>query len=330
VLPTLERVVDRWPFPRALLDLFSSLETKWICEGLLARARLGVGSTNGPALVAFASPSETLSGLRCPLGRLVERGGPNGLPQLASLDLGSSHGVVIDPPLHRYLYLVSTPGDPAAPKSGRLAGLRRDPPCDAEAPSARSCHLPDSFRPCRSSRLRRFAPPGTSQVCCTLKPILGFARLQVVGALSVHLPLPNRGKPQVIRPPSRAPRKEGPSRRRRSGRHAHTQRCVRSCRRDQVGRRHPPTIPTGATPFEAFPSPSAVPRQPLPPSALQPPRRLGKPSPPGRPGCGSAGWYGPPRSMPSRRWSQVTRFPAHSASGVHGARVVPVSSTSRP
>jgi hypothetical protein len=36
------------------------------CEGLPVHARLGVGSTNGSALLIFASPSETESGLRCP------------------------------------------------------------------------------------------------------------------------------------------------------------------------------------------------------------------------------------------------------------------------
>lgn len=35
-----------------------------------------------------------------------------------------------------------------------------------------------SFRPCRSTRLRRFTPPKASQVCCTLQPILGFAVFQ--------------------------------------------------------------------------------------------------------------------------------------------------------
>jgi len=166
------------------LTFFAFGETKWVCEGLLARARLGVGSTNGPTLMTFASPSETQSGLRCPLARSAEPGRPDDLPWLASLDLGSSHGVVIDPPLHRHLYLVSTPSGSAAPKSCRGARLRGDARCGAEPPSARSCHLPDSFRPCRSSRLRRFAPPSTSQVCCTLKPIMGFARLQVSGARS--------------------------------------------------------------------------------------------------------------------------------------------------
>jgi hypothetical protein len=57
----------------------------------------------------------------------------------------------------------------------------------ASAPSARSCHAPDSFRPCRSSRLRRLAPPGTFQVCCTLKPIMGFAKFPASGSVA-HLP----------------------------------------------------------------------------------------------------------------------------------------------
>jgi len=61
---------------------------------------------------------------------------------------------------------------------------RKRPASDAVPPSARSCHLPDTFRPCRSSRLRRFAPPGTFQVCCTLKPIMRFARLQAVSTFS--------------------------------------------------------------------------------------------------------------------------------------------------
>jgi hypothetical protein len=34
---------------------------------------------------------------------------------------------------------------------------------------------PNSFRPCRSSRLRRLPPHTASQVCCTLQPVMGFA-----------------------------------------------------------------------------------------------------------------------------------------------------------
>jgi len=50
-----------------------------------------------------------------------------------------------------------------------------------------ACQAVHSCRPCRSTRLRRFTPPGASQVCCTLQPIMGFAvfrstraRLEVV------------------------------------------------------------------------------------------------------------------------------------------------------
>jgi hypothetical protein len=82
-------------------------------------------------------------------------------------------------PLHRHLRMVFTPGDPAAPESCRLVCPRGDAPPDAVPPSARSCQPPGSFRPCRSSRLRRFPPPHALQVCCTLKPIMGFATFRV-------------------------------------------------------------------------------------------------------------------------------------------------------
>jgi len=52
-------------------------------------------------------------------------------------------------------------------------------PSSALPPSVRRCHFPNTFRPCRSSRLRRFAPPRTFQVCCALVPIMGFARFQL-------------------------------------------------------------------------------------------------------------------------------------------------------
>jgi len=40
---------------------------------------------------------------------------------------------------------------------------------------ARGCHLSSSFRPCRSSRLRRFTPHTESRVCCTPLPTMGSA-----------------------------------------------------------------------------------------------------------------------------------------------------------
>ena len=62
----------------------------------------------------------------------------------------------------------AVPASAQAPRGLARRGTR-------PSPSARRCHPPDSFRPCRSSRLRRFAPPSTLQVCCTLLPIMGFA-----------------------------------------------------------------------------------------------------------------------------------------------------------
>ena len=46
---------------------------------------------------------------------------------------------------------------------------RKRPP-----PSAQRCQAPDTFRPCRFSRLRRFTPHVALQVCCTLQPVMGF------------------------------------------------------------------------------------------------------------------------------------------------------------
>lgn len=103
----------------------------------------------------------------------------------------SSLGVVIDPPLHRLGCLVSTPGGTAAPKSCHLVSSRGNRLDDAESPSVRGCHLPDTFRPCRSSRLRRFAPPCTLQVCCALLPIMGFAMFPVRPVVARGLTIPS-------------------------------------------------------------------------------------------------------------------------------------------
>jgi len=75
-------------------------------------------------------------------------------------------------------------------RASRAPGL--DPPrgvgANTPLPSARSCQPPSSFRPCRSSRLRRFALLDTLQVCCTLQPIMGFATFQGIARLSSRLP----------------------------------------------------------------------------------------------------------------------------------------------
>jgi hypothetical protein len=101
-----------------------------------------------------ASSSETRIGSRGPSASGWAR-------RSCPLLLDSSLGVHQRSPLRQYRCRASTPGW-------------------AEArPSARSSHTPNAFRPCRSSRLRRFAPLDTQQVCCTLHPAMGFATFPV-------------------------------------------------------------------------------------------------------------------------------------------------------
>jgi hypothetical protein len=72
----------------------------------------------------------------------------------------SSRGVQRSP-LRQYECRASTPRWAEA----RLSAWKRQPP--------------DSFRPCRSTRLRRFSPLSTLQVYCTLQPAMGFAMFLV-------------------------------------------------------------------------------------------------------------------------------------------------------
>jgi hypothetical protein len=131
----------------------------------------------------------------------------------------------------------------------------------ASSPSVRSCHPPNSFRPCRSSRLRRLAPPSAFQVCCTLKPIMGFATFQAFGAWSRSYPYLRvlsqlSGKAQLALPCGRA-RWSGPG----SASSTPRSRC-----RGSPGAGcfpSPSAIPCGVPPFGAFPSMVAVPRHPV-------------------------------------------------------------------
>ena len=181
MLPTHARVVDRWPSPHALLDLplTSFLMTMRVCEGLPVHARLGVGSTKlpDPRDLRFSFGDS----IRLALSSSVVCSSPDlAAWRLASVQMtDSSHGVVKVPPLHRLRHLVSTPSGSAAPKSCLLASSRGKSFSDTLPLSVRGCQVPDSFRPCRFSRLRRLAPPGTLQVYCTLLPIMGFAMFPV-------------------------------------------------------------------------------------------------------------------------------------------------------
>jgi len=51
-------------------------------------------------------------------------------------------------------------------------------------PSARGCQPSYMFRPCRSSRLRRFSPRDPSQVYCALQPVLRFAPFPTFGVIA--------------------------------------------------------------------------------------------------------------------------------------------------
>jgi len=130
--------------------------------------------------------------------------------------LDSSLGVHQRSPLHQYKHRESTPG------RLRRADLRPGLP------------HPDAFRPCRSSRLRRFTPLDTLQVCCTLQPVMGFATFPGARAdtrrhrLAPSIPVaqhPSKRsplqQPSSVTPPRRVHRRSVPPRR-----------CSRSCQRD--------------------------------------------------------------------------------------------------
>jgi len=63
----------------------------------------------------------------------------------------------------------------------RSCRLRPVPPHspEGECASAQRCQALSSFRLCRSSRLWRFAPHATVQVCCALLPAMGFERFRL-------------------------------------------------------------------------------------------------------------------------------------------------------
>jgi hypothetical protein len=66
-------------------------------------------------------------------------------------------GFIQRSPLRRHAQLASTP--------------RQTEVC----PSSKGCHAFRTFRPCRSTRLRRFTPLAAQQVYCTLQPTMRFA-----------------------------------------------------------------------------------------------------------------------------------------------------------
>jgi len=133
----------------------------------------------------FASPSEIHSSSRGPFSRRLQpcRGVCSGdqiarAPPLLSRSGLLSWGCQISP-LRRHRAKRPLPVVTwlrrAAISTGPFGGLISKTRC---RPSAWSCQTPNSFRPCRSSRLRRFTPLDTSQVFCALHPTMGFATFQ--------------------------------------------------------------------------------------------------------------------------------------------------------
>jgi len=72
-------------------------------------------------------------------------------------------------------------------------------PCARHNLRQRGCQPRCTFRPCRSSRLRRIAPHRTLQVCCALLPTMGFAMFP-----GRHLPRPFAFRGACSRLPTQA------------------------------------------------------------------------------------------------------------------------------
>lgn len=134
----------------------------------------------------MASPTET----HCRFARsFLQLAWPE---SLASRILDSSLGVHQRSPLRQYRCRASCPEQ-------------------AEArPSVRGCHAPNTFRPCRSYRLRRFTPLDTLQVYCTLHPAMRFAMFPARPAPFVRRlwrtssPFPMALHPTKLSPPQQA------------------------------------------------------------------------------------------------------------------------------
>ena len=112
-----------------------------------------------PTFLSFAPPSETQTGLRRPSLLAFPHRVPKHPPLSSQPIQTASLGVVQRLPFRR---TSSVSPLPAACSRKNLL------------PSAGYRQVPNTFRPCRSSRLRRFTPHRTPQVYCTLHPAMGF------------------------------------------------------------------------------------------------------------------------------------------------------------
>jgi hypothetical protein len=135
VSPASLQVADRWPSPPALLGLSPR---SWECDvNLRGTSYLNAPwgrVTSGPALVTFASPSETLSGVRGPFSGSSSSSSPVG-PEASWLggarsarDRDSSLGVVNDRPsvdMHTQRPLLVGPRSEELPGPHGPRGARR-------------------------------------------------------------------------------------------------------------------------------------------------------------------------------------------------------------
>jgi len=240
----------------------ASVEVARTCAGLPFRLRLGSGDLRpdprdlrlsiGDAFRFARSSSLSFRAVQCrsPEGSLL-------VLARSDWDRDSSHRVVnvrpsIDVPAQRPLPVVFWLRRASRPPAvRRLWGSRI-----RSRPSARRCHPSNSFRPCRFSRLRRLSPLDRLQVCCTLLPTMGFAMFQAQFFASLGSPT-RRGAARPVTCSS----EEVPSASVLCRRRLVLPKKVRAL--GASGRwalAKSVAIPNGAPPFEAFPSPTAVPR----------------------------------------------------------------------
>jgi hypothetical protein len=105
------------------------------------------------------------------------------------------------PSLHRHSFQVSTPGP--------VPSRKRDVQC----PSTKACHRLDTFRPCRSSRLRRFSPPGRCRLVASCSRSWDSPRFRWMGSHRAGCSVPSGlGRFQLDAfPRHRGPRRRVPS-----------------------------------------------------------------------------------------------------------------------
>lgn len=147
------------------------------------------------------------------------------------------------------------------PNSRFASTPRSFPTCADQILSLDRYHLSETFRSRRFSRPQRFAPQKAVQVCCTLLPVMGFARF--LSQLFVfrrwsndHSSGPStQTEICIVQPPTRDSYLQSKDRSQLSPDTKNPTRCSSQ-------RAHPP--------FEAFPSDLAVPASPLQPCVATP------------------------------------------------------------